>query len=325
MPHRAMHLILLTLAALSAVTWAEDRQIHTPLSAIGSAESLSDRKIAVQGIFTVVATSPALVADATTYQTIGGCCGLQTDKMLILARKPEIWNVRERYEGATVIVRGTLKRQLCARRLGKDVCGNLPSLAPDQIEVLDRRVLHVAAKIADLPPVPSSSPEALALTKLADRTLEAVRLRDASKLTELFSPTVYADYGLDTFAEEFGPERVKSPTDIAKLYNRLLNDPSGRARWLYFSDEAGPSTRSSARQPYRFFTEGYPTREVSDAVICFARANGASMTWPNSTVALQTARTSDPYACFYVVKKQGRWWLDFERNYIAAGRVPPVP
>jgi hypothetical protein len=183
---------------------------------------------------------------------------------------------------------------------------------------------RAVAKQDGLPPLPDTSQEAPALAALANKTLEAVKLRNAGKLIKLFSPTVYADYGLDTFAEEFGPEAVRSQAEIASLYARLLKDPKGRARWLYLSEEAGPATQGE-RTPYRIFTERIPAHEVTNVFICFARGKAPRAVWPNSIVALQTARTSDPYACLFAVKKQGRWWLDFERNYMAAGRVPPVP
>jgi hypothetical protein len=300
--------------------------VYTPAAVQTQWKNLIDREIAVRGVFTLLGGSMVLVEDGRVYAEIGHCCGFEHGKFLLLRRAKATWDRRERYEGATVIIRGRLRPNHCVPREGKERCyDDQPALTIEDIQIVSagRAVASPASPRAnDLVPVEGTSSDRRALDALAIDIHARLSRNDDAGLMSLFAPFVYTDYGANTFREEYGEARISSKARIAALYEELMSEPDGRARWLFFSTEAGPGRTTPPR--YRLFTEYTPAYQMSDAVACFARGNAQPGKWPTSNAALETAKTTDPYVCYRLTKGDGRWWLDFESTYVAPGRFPPV-
>jgi len=313
----------IALALLLVGTPAQANPIYTPATVDAQGKSLIGREITVRGIFTLFGGSMALVEDGRTYAEIGHCCGRGHGKHVLLQRAKSIWDKRERYEGATVSVRGRLRPNHCVRLEGKERCyDDQPSLTIEDIQVVAAERAVASAETNDLVPVEDASSDRRALDALAIDIHARLSRNDHAGLMSLFAPFVYTDYGANTFREEYGVARINSKASIAALYEELMSEPDGRARWLFFSSEVAPRRTTPPR--YRLLTQHAPAHQMSDAVACYARGDAEPTRWPASNAALDTANTIDPYICYRLIKGEGRWWLDFESTYVAPGRFPPV-
>lgn len=318
---RQMITIIFALLLLGAP--AQATLVYTPAGVQTQWTNLIDREITVRGVFTLFGGSMALVEDGRVYAEVDHCCGLADGKYLLLHRAKATWDRRERYEGATVRIRGRLQPNHCVYLEGKERCyDDQPSLTIEDVQIVSAERAVASPQTNDLVPVEDASSDRRALDALAINIHARLSRNDHAGLMSLFAPFVYTDYGANTFREEYGIARISSKAGIAALYEELMSEPDGRARWLFFSSEVGPRRTTPPR--YRLFTEYAPAHQMSDAVACFARGNAESVRWPTSSAALATAKTTEPYVCYRLTKGDGRWWLDFESTYVAPGRFPPV-
>ena len=203
----AVTIALILLGAQSQAT-----PVYTPAAVQKQSKNLIDREIAVRGIFTLLGGSMVLVEDPAVYATAGNCCGLPSGKFLLLRRSKDIWNVRERYEGATMTVRGRLQRQHCWRDEGRDRCDDdRPTLTIDGLDVaanVQRAV--VLERLNDLVPVDEASPDRRALNTVAADIHARISRNDDAGLLSRFAPDLYAGYAPDTFRAEYGQKRIAS-------------------------------------------------------------------------------------------------------------------
>jgi hypothetical protein len=331
-PHTKPILIVIFMflvAIGSQTSTSADTAIITPTAAQKAVKTIGNEPVAVQGIFTMVTGMMALAQDASTYEQIGICCGYQgyDGKLLLIQRGSEFWNFRERYEGATVIARGRLRPEFCAPNNGEHLCHpDAISLIPETIEIVKSAQPGTPRpKLRDLPELGDQMPDRATLQILAARILRHIDSDDRVGLMRLFSPDLYAGFAPDTFKNEYGEANVATRSQIQDIYTRLMSDPNGRARWLFFSAEAGPARGGALGSRYRLFTEHYPAHnQIDQAVVCFIRKRVGAVSWPTAIVSIQTAKTTDPYICYYLRKDEGSWWIDFERTYLMWGRAEPV-
>lgn len=298
---------------------------HTPATVNKHSDSLAGKDIAIRGVFAVIGGGMTVVEDNAAYETIGVCCGLPFGKFIPLNRGDQFWNVREQYEGAHVVVRGRWRSDYCANIEGRRRCAeHIPALDVRDIAIEPTQKRASAREIlGDLEEIAVNSPEQPPLRKLALALVDRIAHRDVTGLTALFAPELDPDYTPESFLNEFGRDRISTSGRLTELYKDLMSQTNGRGRWLYFSKMA-PTLNARSFPEYRLFIEFNPPTGLKEAVVCYDRQNAASARWPKSIEALQTAKSTDPYVCYYLIKVQHRWWLNFERSYMAGGRYPAV-
>lgn len=318
---QTLHLVAL-LAALatnaisSSIAVAAERT-YAPDEVLRNADSLVGRVIEVKGRFTMVMGFITLTGSDAEYLN-----HLRFDlwkEFLPVERTATIWNFRERYEGAIVVIRGQIKPAVCFRIVRTSRCDDTsPSIVPDSIRIASPDKPAFTSKDVDLPPLDETSTEMPALRELARQFIGVIGSAHESALLTLLAPTAHRIFAPDTFQYELGESAADTPQKVADLYEQLMADKDGRGRWLFFSEEAAIGGNRLAE--FKVFTEYYPAHEPTEAVICLSRQRSTANRWPRTIFEIETPSTRDPYACYRTRKIDGRWWIDFERAYLAAGR-----